>query len=100
MAGTRTIALRAASARLTRRRAAIPEYLSSAYAWAYLSRWIARLLAQDAVVNAILLGSRRRLRRAALAEIVPGQKMLQAAHVYGCLIPELAGRIGQSGRLD
>jgi SAM-dependent methyltransferase len=84
----------------SRRRDAIPEYLSAPYGWAYLNRKNARFLDQNAVVSAILLGNHRRLRRAALAEVAPGQRVLQAAHVYGCLIPELAALIGASGRLD
>jgi SAM-dependent methyltransferase len=79
---------------------AIPDYLTTYYRWAYLDRKNARLLDNDAVVTAILLGNHRRLRRAALSEVGPGQSVLQAAHVYGCLIPELARRIGPSGRLD
>jgi SAM-dependent methyltransferase len=68
--------------------------------WAYLNRRNARILDHDAVVTAILLGNHRRLRRAALAEVAPGQRVLQAAHVYGRLIPELAERIGPTGGLD
>lgn len=90
------------ASRLTpqRREDAIPDYLTTHYSWAYLNRRNARLLDNDAVVNAILLGNHRRLRRSALSEVAPGQRVLQAAHVYGCLIPELARRIGPSGRLD
>lgn len=88
------------SATRPRRGPAIPLHLSAPYGWAYLNRKNARLLDHDAVVTAILLGNHRRLRRAALAEVAPGQSVLQAAHVYGCLIPELARRIGASGRLD
>ncbi len=90
------------SASATRRRKgpAIPLSFSDPYGWAYLNRKNARLLDHDAVVTAILLGNHRRLRRAALSEIAPGQRVLQAAHVYGCLIPELADRIGPRGRLD
>jgi SAM-dependent methyltransferase len=78
----------------------IPKYLSETYAWAYLSRKNARLLDRDAVVNAVLLGNHQRLREAALSEIAQGQRVLQAAHVYGRLIPELARRVGFGGRLD
>ena len=81
-------------------KAPIPKYLSETYAWAYLSRKNACLLDRDAVVNAILLGNHRRLREAALSEVVEGQRVLQAAHVYGRLIPELARRVGPSGQLD
>ncbi len=77
----------------------IPEYLRP-YKWAYLNRKNARLLDRDSVVNAILLGNHRRLRHAALSEVTPGQRVLQAAHVYGCMIRELANRIGPSGHLD
>ena len=79
---------------------AIPAYLREVYGWAYLNRTNAYLLDRDAVVSAILLGNNRRLRRALLCEIDPGQRVLHVAHVYGRLIPELAGRVGRSGRLD
>jgi SAM-dependent methyltransferase len=80
--------------------AAIPAYLREVYGWAYLNPINAGLLDRDVVVSAILLGNNGRLRRALLSEIEPGQRVLHAAHVYGRLIPELAGRVGRSGRLD
>jgi SAM-dependent methyltransferase len=79
---------------------AIPAYLREVYGWAYLNPTNAYLLDRDAVVSTILLGNNRRLRRALLCEIEPGQRVLHVAHVYGRLIPELAGRVGRSGRLD
>lgn len=93
----------ASDAALPRRRGRnppIPSHLSAPYGWAYLNRKNAKLLDHDVVVTAILLGNHRRLRRAVLSEIMPGESVLQAAHVYGCLIPEIARRIGPSGRLD
>ena len=78
----------------------IPAYLREVYGWAYLSPTNAGLLDNDAVVNAILLGNSRRLRRAFLSEIEPAQRVLHVAHVYGCLIPELARRVGPDGWLD
>lgn len=78
----------------------IPDYLSGPYNWAYLNRRNACLLDRDSVVAVILLGNHRRLRHAALVEVARGQSVLQAAHVYGCLIPELARRIGPTGHLD
>lgn len=83
-----------------RRGRPLPTYLTEPYAWAYLNRTNARLLDNDAVVTAILLGNHRRLREAVLSEVTPGSRVIQAAHVYGCLIPELARRIGPDGRLD
>ena len=80
--------------------AAIPAYLREVYGWAYLNPASARLLDRDAVVNAILLGNNRRLRRSLLCEIEPGQRVLQVAHVYGRLIPEIAQRVGRDGMLD
>lgn len=80
--------------------AVIPGYLRSHYNWAYLSRKNARLLDHDLIVAAILLGNHRKLRRALLSEVSIGQRVLQAAHVYGSLIPEIARCIGPTGRLD
>lgn len=79
---------------------ALPAYLCDVYRWAYLDRANARLLDHDAIVAAILLGNHRRLRRALISEIAPGQHVLQAAHVYGCLVQEIARRVGTDGRLD
>jgi ubiquinone/menaquinone biosynthesis C-methylase UbiE len=78
----------------------VPDYLSGPYAWAYLNRRNACFLDRDAVVNAILLGNHRRLRHSVLSEVTAGEKILQAAHVYGRLIPELARRVGPRGRID
>ncbi|MDH3688392.1 MAG: rhodoquinone biosynthesis methyltransferase RquA [Gammaproteobacteria bacterium] len=78
----------------------IPPYLREVYEWAYLNTTNARWLDCNAVVTAILLGNNARLRRILLSEIIAGQKVLQAAHVYGCLIPEIARQVGPTGRLD
>jgi len=79
---------------------ALPAYLRDIYSWAYLNPRNARLLDNEAVVNTLLWGNSGRLRRALLAEITAGDRVLQAAHVYGRLIPELAKTIGPAGRLD
>ncbi len=84
----------------THRERAIPPYLRDVYRWAYLDPRNARLLDHEAVVTALLWGNSRRLRRALLAEISPGQKVMQAAHVYGRLIPEIAKTVGPGGLLD
>jgi ubiquinone/menaquinone biosynthesis C-methylase UbiE len=79
---------------------ALPAYLRDVYSWAYLNPRNARLLDNEVVVNTLLWGNSGRLRRALLAEITAGDRVLQAAHVYGRLIPELAKTIGMAGRLD
>lgn len=38
--------------------------------------------------------------RALISEILTGQRVLQAAHVYGRLIPEIARKIGLTGYLE
>lgn len=81
-------------------RVAIPDYLRDVYGWAYLDAANARLLDHDVVVAAILLGNSRRLRQALIGELAAGQRVLHAAHVYGRLIPDVAARVGRSGRLD
>ncbi len=78
----------------------IPAYLQNVYAWAYLNPRTARLLDRDIAVSWILMGNSGRLRRALLAEMAPGQLVLNIAHVYGSLIPAIADLIGPRGRLD
>lgn len=79
---------------------AVPSYLRDVYRWAYLDRRNALLLDHEAVVTALLWGNSGRLRRALLAEISAGQRVMQAAHVYGRLIPEIARAIGPTGHFD
>ena len=78
----------------------IPDYLRDVYYWAYLDPRNVRLLDRDLVVSTILFGNLRRLQRAAFEEIDPGQAVLQPAHVYGTIIPNLARLLGPGGRLD
>jgi len=78
----------------------IPDYLQAVYTWAYIDPTNVRLLDRPSVVTVILFGNYRRLRRACLSEIEPGQRVFQAAHVYGNLIPDLARKIGSTGQLD
>ncbi|MBI4184194.1 MAG: class I SAM-dependent methyltransferase [Proteobacteria bacterium] len=78
----------------------LPDYLVNTYAWAYLRPASLIVLDNAAVVSAILWGNYGRLKRAALAEIGPGRKVLQAACVYGGFSADLARRVGPNGRLD
>jgi len=78
----------------------IPAYLREVYYWAYLDSTNARLLDHDAIVSLILLGNNTRLRRSLISEITAGQRVLQVAHVYGRLIPEMARQPGPSGYLE
>lgn len=78
----------------------VPTYLREIYGWAYLHPVNARLLDREAVVRCLLFGNSGRLRRALLAELAPGQRVLQAAHVYGRLIPDMAERLGPHGELE
>jgi ubiquinone/menaquinone biosynthesis C-methylase UbiE len=79
---------------------AIPAYMREVYYWAYLNSTNARLLDHDAIVSAILLGNNARLRRSLISEIRTGQRVLQVAHVYGRLIPEIAQQVGPAGYLE
>lgn len=78
----------------------IPKYLSKTYTWAYLDPRTLRLLDRPAVVSAILWGNANRLMRTAVAEFSDGQRVLQAACVYGGLSRMLADRVGASGALE
>jgi len=79
---------------------AIPAYMREVYYWAYLNSSNARFLDHDAIVSAILLGNNARLRRSLISEIRTGQRVLQVAHVYGRLIPEIAQQVGPAGYLE
>jgi SAM-dependent methyltransferase len=78
----------------------MPDYMTRTYAWAYINPLGVALLDHQLVVSAILWGNSKRLKRAALSEFRPGQRVLQAAHVYGDFCPQLARLVGHSGRLD
>ncbi|MCH7887911.1 MAG: class I SAM-dependent methyltransferase [Proteobacteria bacterium] len=78
----------------------VPDYLEETYHWAYLDPRNLALLDRQQVVSVILWGNDRRLRRAALTQIEPGQKVLQAACVYGNFSRALARHIGPRGSLD
>jgi len=79
---------------------AIPDYLQEVYHWAYLDERNARWLDREWVVATILWGNAKRLRQAVLAQVEAGDHVLQVAHVYGKLIPELAKQVGKTGALE
>ena len=79
---------------------AIPNYLKAVYTWAYLRPASLLFFDHQAVVNAILWGNARRLERAVLDELTPGQRVLQPACAYGDLSPEIAAFLGPEGRLE
>lgn len=78
----------------------LPAYLEDNYWWAYLRPASLKVFDHTAVVSAILWGCYGRLKRAAFVELKPGQKILQAACVYGDFSPRLARLLGAEGRLD
>ncbi len=78
----------------------LPDYLVKTYTWAYLKPSSLLLLDNTFVVTAILWGNLNRLIRVNCAELKPGQRVLQAASVYGRYSSDLAAALGPSGRLD
>ena len=88
------------AAPLAERVAPLPDYLVETYSWAYLRPGSLRLLDRPIVVNSILWGNYDGLVRAACDEFAPGDRVLQAASVYGDLSSRLATRIGSAGHLD
>jgi SAM-dependent methyltransferase len=79
---------------------ALPDYLVDTYTWAYLRPRSLRLLDRHLVVNGILWGNYRRLVHAACSEFAGGDRVLQAASVYGNLSSCLAEQVGAEGFLD
>lgn len=79
--------------------AALPDYLSRTYAWAYLDPRTLPWLDRAPVVSAILWGNAARLMRWAVAQFAPGERVLQAACVYGDFSRLLAHQVGDTGHL-
>ena len=77
----------------------LPDYLRNTYSWAYLDHRTMPWLDRPVVVSAILWGNASRLMDAAVGEFAPGQRVLQAAAVYGDFSPRLARRLGDGGQL-
>jgi len=80
--------------------AALPDYLTKTYSWAYLNRTALFLLDRPSVVSSILWGNYRRLLRATLDELSPGERVLQPACVYGDFSVRLAQHLGPDGHLE
>ncbi len=78
----------------------LPWYLEKYYWWAYLRPASLAVFDHSAIVSAILWGNYGRLKSAVLAEVRPGQRVLQAACVYGDLSARLASRVGANGALE
>lgn len=78
----------------------VPAYLREIYHWAYLNPRAVRFFDSELIVSLILWGNHRRLRRAAFAELRPGQSVLQSACVYGDFSPRLARHLGPDGQLE
>ncbi|MDV7340784.1 rhodoquinone biosynthesis methyltransferase RquA [Terasakiella sp. A23] len=78
----------------------LPDYLQKTYTWAYLNPKTVPLLSSAPVVAAILWGNANRLILMTTAEIIPGQRVLQAAAVYGRFSTDLAKAVGPTGKLD
>ncbi|NTV10983.1 MAG: class I SAM-dependent methyltransferase [Zoogloea sp.] len=78
----------------------LPAYLTRTYSWAYLDRRTLPWLDRSAVVSAILWGNADRLVAAAVHEFSAGQRVLQAACVYGRFSRLLADQVGESGKLE
>lgn len=77
----------------------LPAYLEDVYSWAYLNPRNLTLLDRPWVVSAILWGNYGKLLRATLAEVQPGERVLQPACVYGDFSPRLAAHVGAAGSL-
>ena len=78
----------------------LPAYLVDTYSWAYLRPRSLKLLDRHLVVNGILWGNYRKLVRNACGEFASGDRVLQAASVYGDLSSRLALQLGPQGFLD
>ncbi len=79
---------------------AVPAYLRDTYTWAYLTPTSLATFDHPLVVDMILWGQYDHLESLMLNEMTPGQRVLQAACVYGKFSTHLAKFLGPDGRLD
>lgn len=82
--------------------AAIPQYLSDTYWWAYVHPRAVKFFERQWLVNLILWGNFAKLRDAALdalGDALPG-RTLQVACVYGDFTPKMAERAAGHGCVD
>ena len=79
---------------------ALPKYMHEVYAWAYLNPRNVKLLDSELIVSSILWGNYKRLKQVVLDEIKPDMNVLQVAHVYGSLIPEIARSLDKNGKFE
>ena len=85
---------------VTSAEALLPSYLRDVYSWAYLTPWLAGWLDRQVVVQTILWGNAQRLIGDVLDEIKPGDRVFQAAAVYGDFSRQVAAKIGRCGQLE
>jgi SAM-dependent methyltransferase len=78
----------------------VPDYMRDVYDWAYLNPRNVRLLDHEFIVSMILWGNAKRLSDALISEITPDMSILQAAHVYGDLIPMIADKLNDPSQLE
>jgi hypothetical protein len=91
---------RGATESVSLRATEVPAYMREVYSWAYLNPRNVKWLDREIVVSMILWGNNKRLKQQLLMEIAPDATVLQAAHVYGSLIPEIAAKLDHSDQLE
>jgi ubiquinone/menaquinone biosynthesis C-methylase UbiE len=74
--------------------AELPWYLRDVYTWAYITPRMVRLLDRNWVVQTILWGNAQKLIDAALAHVLPGERVMQPAAVYGDFSRQVASIAG------
>ncbi|WP_028449510.1 rhodoquinone biosynthesis methyltransferase RquA [Chitinibacter tainanensis] len=75
----------------------VPTYMTEVYDWAYVDpNWV-RALDRNLVVKTLLFLNDQRLMRRYLAQLQPGQRVWQLAHVYGDLVQRAAEKVGPHG---
>lgn len=75
----------------------VPDYMTEVYDWAYVDPDWVKFLDRNIVVTTLLFGNDQRLMKSYLAEIEPGMRVWQVAHVYGDLVARAAEKVGPAG---
>ncbi len=78
----------------------VPAYLREHYYWAYLNPRNVKLFDRELIIKICLFGQHLRLQQGTFVEFEPGQRVLQAACVYGNFSAALARLLGPQGELE
>ncbi|MGV3278162.1 rhodoquinone biosynthesis methyltransferase RquA [Rickettsiales bacterium LUAb2] len=78
----------------------VPNYLQEVYSWCYLNPKNVSRLDNSLLINLALYGNSNKLIKSYLKEIKPSDTILHIGNNYGKLLPLIAKKLNNTGKLD